>query len=271
MKFSIFTRLGAACAGTLVTAGLAAAPALATPSIGQRGARPAAAPLANPVSPAAATQTEYLGGFSAEPAGGPGSISATFTIPKATCASKTDYEDVFLGEQLVPDTGNTFEGGVTDAAADVIMYCPDNGKVLDYIEAYTVNGGDNDEQVKPGDKVQTRIAQLPNGETYATATDLTHYAQEASSGASTGDDVAFFAGVIPNLFYEEQSSDLYIPKFKMVKFSDSQINGFDFNEADPQGSPYSLDQTGTVQVTPGTLAAETKPSPNWSVTEKSPF
>jgi hypothetical protein len=271
MKCSTLTRLGAACAGTVVAVGLAAAPAFASPSVDHQGAARASGPLSHPVETTTTStpDTPYLGGFFSVPSLGPVSISSTFTIPKATCANKTDYEDIFIGEELVESDGNNYDGGETDAAADVVMYCAGDGKVIDLIEAYTVNGADNVTQVKPGDKVQTLIVDSPNGETEATTTDLTHYAQEDTTADSTGESFATYDGVVPNITYEGQSSDDYIPKFKTIKFSDSQINGADFNASSPVPSPYALDQTGTVQIVPGTLAAATKPSPDWSVTEKS--
>jgi hypothetical protein len=255
MNKKSFARAGAGCVGVIAGLSVAVSPALAKPVPAATGAayRPAHTPAlqaaaASPLTTAIPTSA-YFGGYDVQDYGSV-SVTSTVQLPTAKCANRNDLEDVFIGDLLVPSTGDAYQGGANDGSADVVTYCDGSSATPTYyLEAFTLSGGDSSgDSASPGDLVQFTLTDNYGGTDTATATDLNTGQSETSTGSSPNDDTQVYQGLIPNTWYEEEGSvvDKAIPKFTTLKFDNAIINGRLWTTARP--APYSLAQNSDVQI-----------------------
>ncbi len=272
MNKKSFVRAGAGCVGVIAGLSVAVAPAgaKAIPAATSATYRPAHVPTlpAGAVSPLTTVipTSAYLGGYEVSDTGSL-SVTSTVQMPTSKCANRNDQEDIFLGDILVPSTGNAYQGGSNDAGSIIVSYCDGSSATpTNYLEAWTLNGGDQDGgTVSPGDLVQFTLTDTYGGNTTSTVTDLNTGVSMTSTGSSTNADTHIYQGAIPNVFYEGAGGvvDHDIPKFTTLKFDNAIINGRQWTTARP--SPFSLQQNSDVQIK--SVAVPTKSTYNFTLTE----
>ncbi len=272
MNRKSFVRVGAGCAGVIAGLSLATAPAFAkaipaATSATYRSAH-APAPPAGAVSPLTTVipTSAYLGGYEVSDTGSV-SVTSTVQMPVSKCANRNDYEDIFLGDVLVPSGGDVYQGGSNDGGSIIVSYCDGSSATpTNYLEAWTLNGSDQEGgTVSPGDLVQFTVTDTYGGSATSTVTDLNTGASFTSTGSSTGADTHIYQGAIPNGFYEGAGGvvDHDIPKFSTLKFDNAIINGRQWTTARP--SPFSLQQNSDVQIK--SVAVPAKSTYNFTLTE----
>jgi hypothetical protein len=269
MNKKSFVRAGAGCVGVLAGLSVAVAPAgaKAIPAATRATYRPAHVPALsisplNTVIPTSA----YLGGYEVSDTGSV-SVTSTVQMPTSKCANRNDYEDIFLGDMLVPSAGNGYQGGSNDAGSIIVSYCDGSSATpTNYLEAWSPAGGDQSGgTVSPGDLVQFTLSDTYGGNTTSTVTDLNTGASFTSTGASLNADTHIYQGAIPNVSFEDAGTvvDHDIPKFTTAKFDNAIINGRQWTTAHP--APFSLEQNSDVQIK--SVAVPTKSTYNFTLTE----